>query len=92
MAIKVDFEKAYDKLEWSFIHKVLQTFHFPQDLIKVIMSCVSSTSISVMVDGGAFEPFAPSRGIRKGDPLSPYILILCMELLGHLIKKCTKGT
>ena len=42
--------------------------------------------------GGAFEPFALSRGIRKGDPLSPYILILCMELLGHLIKKCTKGT
>lgn len=42
--------------------------------------------------GGAFEPFALSRGIRKGDLLSPYILILCMELLGHLIKKCTKGT
>ena len=53
------------------------------------MSCVSSSSISILVNGGALEPFYPSRGIRQGDSLSPYLFILCMEVLGALIEeKC----
>ena len=70
MAIKLDLEKAYGRLEWSFIHKVLQAFHFPPNLIKVIIGCVTIASISVLVNGGALDPFNPSRGIRQGDPLS----------------------
>lgn len=46
MAIKVYLEKAYNRLEWSFIHNIVQAFHFPKNLIKVIMSCVSTSSIS----------------------------------------------
>lgn len=93
MAIKVDLEKAYDRLEWSFIHKVLQAFYFPQNLIKVIMSCVSSMSILILVNRGALNPFSPSRGIRKGDLLSFNLFILCIEYLGHLTeRKCAKGT
>ena len=89
MAIKVDLEKAYDRLEWCFIHKVLQAFQFPQNIVKVIMSCVTSTKISILFNGEALELFNPSRGIRQGDPLSSYLFILCMEYLGHLIdKKC----
>ena len=92
MAIKVDLEKAYDRLEWCFIHKVLQAYHFPQNIIKVIMSCVNSTKISILFSGGALEAFNPSRGLRQGDPISPYLFILCMEYLGHLIdKKCMEG-
>ena len=92
MAIKVDLEKAYDRLEWCFIHKVLQAYHFPQNIIKVIMSCVNSTKISLLFSGGALEAFNPSRGLRQGDPISPYLFILCMEYLGHLIdKKCMEG-
>ena len=63
MAIKVDLEKAYDRLEWCFIHKVLQAYHFPQNIIKVIMSCVNSTKISILFNGGALEAFNPSRGL-----------------------------
>lgn len=93
MAIKVDLAKAYDKLEWSFIHKVLQAFHFPQNLIKVIMNYITSMSISILLNGSAMEPFNPLRGIKQGNPLSPYIFILCMEFLGHLIeKKCSEGS
>ena len=92
MAVKLDLEKAYDQLEWSFIYRVLQAFHFPPKIIKIIMSCITSVSTSILVNGGVLERFEPSRGIRQGDPLSPYIFILCMEYLGHLIEqKCVNG-
>ena len=87
VAIKVDLEKAYDRLEWNFIHKVLRAFQFPHHLVKLIMSCISTTSISILVNGESLESFKPSRGIRQGDPISPYIFILCMEFLGSLIKE-----
>ena len=64
MAVKLDLEKAYDRLEWSFIHKVLQTFHLPPILIKIIMSCVASSNIAILVNGGALEPFEPSKALR----------------------------
>ena len=74
MAIKLDLEKAYDRLEWSFVHRVLQAFHFPPKLTKIIMSCIATISTSILVDGGALQSFEPSRSIKQGDPLSPYIL------------------
>ena len=86
MAIKVDLERKFNRMEWSFIHKVLQAFKFPQNLIRMIMSCVTTARISILFNGGALEPFTPSRGLRQGDPLSPYLFILCMEYLGHLIE------
>ena len=89
MALKIDLEKAYDKLEWGFIRSMLIRFNFPNNLIEIIMSCISSVSTSVLFNGGSLDPFRPSRGIRQGDPLSPYIFILCMEFLDQLIQeKC----
>ena len=89
MALKIDLEKAYDKLEWSFIRSMLIRFNFPNNLIEIIMNCISSVLTFVLFNGGSLDPFRPSRGIRQGDPLSPYIFILCMEFLNQLIqKKC----
>lgn len=64
MAIKIDLEKAYDKLEWSFILKRLMEINLPQELIDLIMSCVCSVSSLVLFNGGCLEPFYPSKGIR----------------------------
>ena len=92
MAIKIDLEKAYDRLEWHFIRDVLELYRLPPSQIKLIMSCVSSSSISILLNGGKLEPFHPSRGIRQGDPLSPYLFIMCMEVLGFLIlRRCEEN-
>ena len=87
MAIKIDLEKAYDKLEWDFIRDFLELYRLPPYLIKLIMSCVSSSSILTLLNGGKLKPFQPSRGIRQGDPFSPYLFIMCMEVLGFLISR-----
>lgn len=64
MAIKIDLEKAYDCLEWSFIRDTLKLFNFPNHLISLIMSYVSTSSISVLVNGGGLDYFQPSRRIH----------------------------
>lgn len=84
-AIKVDLAKAYDRLRWSFIHEVLLEIGFPSSLIHVIMHCVTSAKTNVLWNGNRSEFFSPERGIRQGDPMSPYLFVLCMDKLTHLI-------
>ncbi|WCJ40291.1 DNAse I-like superfamily protein [Euphorbia peplus] len=92
MALKVDLEKAYDRLRWVFIRDSLQAMGLPTKLISLVMFCISSVSLQIMWNGSPTPPFFPSRGIRQGDPLSPYICVLCMERLAHQIEgKCRLG-
>ena len=78
MVVKIDLEKAFDRLEWSFIRMVLIHFGFPKNIIKLILSCVSTTSASLLFNGSKLQLFYPSRGIRQGDPISSYLFLLCM--------------
>ncbi|KAK9994753.1 hypothetical protein SO802_024456 [Lithocarpus litseifolius] len=92
MALKIDLEKAYDKLEWNFIRDMLIRVNLPMDIIDVIMSCVSTVFTSILFNGEALDLIYPSRGIRQGDSLSPYLFILCMDYLGQLIEeKCSEN-
>ncbi|XP_050216415.1 uncharacterized protein LOC126667478 [Mercurialis annua] len=84
-AIKVDLEKAYDRLNWNFIEDTLLDVGIPAHIIRVIMHCISSSQMNLLWNGSASQEFKPSRGIRQGDPLSPYIFVLCMERLSHRI-------
>lgn len=85
--LKVDLEKAYDRMEWSFVRTVLMFFRFPEELVRLILKCTSSTKVNVLLNGGKLEHFFPSRGLRQGDPLSPYLFILCLEYLSCMVEK-----
>lgn len=88
MAVKTDMSKAYDRLEWKFIETVLLRFGFAPSLVNLIMQCITSVTYSFLVNDSVHGKVVPSRGIRQGDPLSPYIFILCGEVLSGL---CTRA-
>jgi len=85
MAIKLDLEKAYDRLNWGFIKNTLQEMRLPQVMVDVIMRCITTCSMRVLWNGEPTDCFNPSRGIRQGDPLSPYMFVACVERLSQLI-------
>lgn len=81
MMIKIDLEKAYDRVDWQFLEEVLQKVGFTTTLIWVILNCIRSTKLLVIWNGQRLEAFNPERRLRQRDPLSPYLFILCMEVL-----------
>jgi hypothetical protein len=85
VGFKLDFHKAYDSLEWTFILRVLKAVGFDQKVINLIYQCISTVSFTLLLNGSKSSSFSPSRGIRQGDPLSPYLFILCNEVLARLI-------
>ncbi|CAL8157237.1 unnamed protein product [Prunus armeniaca] len=89
-AWKIDLSKAYDRLNWGFIESVLLEVGFPTSFIQLIMQCVSIVRYHICINGELTDPFSPSNGIRQGDPLSPYLFVLCIEKLSHIIVDVVK--
>jgi hypothetical protein len=87
MVFKIDLEKAYDNVSWEFLRSCLQRNGFPPITIKLIMFRVSSSSLAILWNGRRLPSFTPTRGLRQGDPLSPYLFVMCMECLSQVIIK-----
>ncbi|KAG7572582.1 Reverse transcriptase domain [Arabidopsis suecica] len=91
MAVKTDMSKAYDRLEWDFIQTVMEKQGFHSQWIHWIMQCVKTVSYSYLLNGTAKGLVTPQHGIRQGDPLSPYIFILCSEVLSGLCHRAQEN-
>ena len=85
MLLKIDLSKAFDKLCWHHIQHLLRAFGFDQMWIRWIMSLISTPLYSILINGIPSTPFSSSRGIRQGDPLSPFIFVLMAKGLSRLI-------
>ncbi|CAA7037235.1 unnamed protein product [Microthlaspi erraticum] len=91
MLLKLDLEKAYDRIRWDFLEDTLKSAGLPESWIQWILQCVTGPDMSLLWNGERTEAFQPQRGLRQGDPLSPYLFVLCMERLCHLIDKSVIG-
>ncbi|XP_075665089.1 uncharacterized protein LOC142634697 [Castanea sativa] len=87
LALKLDISKAYDRVEWFFLKGMMIKLGFPQGWLDWVMSCVNTSSFSVWINGKAYGNFKPTRGIRQGDPLSPYLFLICAEAFTSLLAK-----
>lgn len=84
-AIKVDFRKTYDTVDWDFLELTLLAFWFPEWFIKLVMVCVRTPMFSISINGELHGFFASGRGIQQGDPMFPYLFTLAMEVFSGII-------
>ncbi|RVW55159.1 LINE-1 reverse transcriptase-like [Vitis vinifera] len=88
---KLDIEKAYDSINWQFLLKVMQKMGFGSKWIGWMWNCISTVKYSVLVNGVPAGFFSSTKGLRQGDPLSPYLFIMGMEVLSVLITRAAEG-
>lgn len=87
LVLKLDLEKAYDRVDWRFLRSTLEQFGFPPITVSLIMHGITYSSLSILWNGNWTPSFNPARGLRQGNPVSPYLFVLCMEHLRHMIMR-----
>jgi hypothetical protein len=87
MLLKLDLSKDFDKLSWEFMRAMLLAFGFDHIWVTWILNLTSSTFFSLLINGVPSKPFSPSRRIRQGDPLSPFLFIIMAEGLNRSIQE-----
>lgn len=87
MLLKLDLEKAYDRIRWDLFEDSLRAPGFDDRWVGWILQCVMDPSMTILWNIEKTEAFKPSRGLRQGDPLSPYLFVLCLERLCHMVDR-----
>ena len=90
LCLKVDFEKAYDSVRWEFLYDMLSKMGFHSLWISWIRGCMDSATVSVLVNGSPTEEFKPTRGLRQGDPLAPFLFLVVVEGLAGIVREALK--
>jgi hypothetical protein len=90
VALKLDISKAYDRIDWVYLKEVMLRLGFAPQWVRWILMCVETVDHSVLVNNNLVGPIIPGRRLRQGDPLSPYLFILCAERLTALLRQAER--
>ena len=89
MASKLDMSKAYDRVEWLFLEKILLKMGFQESWVRMIMECITTVSYCILINEEPQGLIRPSQGLHQRDSLSPFLFLFCVEGLYALLSKAT---